>query len=1162
MIASEHDFAHAPHGPDDPVPPEAPGGSMNSDEYDFEYHPVLADASEVLRTAWASRFLIVGDPLRDGEGLPDGFEDVADLRRVAGDGAPDVLPVGNYVFRTTDGCAVMLVTSGAGPVGPARCDATPARDTFLDRAHGWFDHLWAEAQAIPRPAFAQGAAVVTMPGGRETTVYSRQFSGGEWLYVVRLDGHRQRLRETGLVHAQVDDDPLQWVRRSPGGAREIAATLTRAKLAERLTDTVYSFGATRTVFRAYQFRPVMKLLRTGSRSMLLADEVGLGKTIEAGLIWTELAARSQADRVLVVCPSGLVDKWRQEMSERFELEVDRLDAARLDELLEQFEADRVPRFHAVCSLERLRTWSGLERLNRLAPHFDLIIVDEAHALRNLGTRSHALGAQLNDWAGTLLFLSATPLNLGNDDLFNLLALLNPGEFDDRHTLLTQLEPNAVLNRISASLTDHNVPNQQRRALLRSIRSLTFGRPVTERPEYDELGAILALPMLQHAEKAEAVRLIAELNTLSSVVTRTRKAEVNEDNTVRDPHEVTVALTGPERTLYDAIHDWQCRRAAARNMAVSFIGQMPLRLAGSCLQAAKRQTLGTTNGGGTATWGDEDGAFDDTSAAGEARTATPGSETFDLHAWDTPPADVVDAARALGSVDTKFEQFVEALAEIVHAGRKVLVFTFSRPTIAYLSERLAERFRTCQLHGGVPPADRHSIIERFRHGDFDVMLATRVAGEGLDFEFCSAVVNYDLPWNPMEVEQRIGRIDRFGQQEEMIYILNFCTPGTIETDIIARVHERIGVFTASIGELEPILRAELPNLRRAMFDFTLSPEQRDRKVDQTLTAIEIKAGIRQDVEDAADSLNVLDNAEVDGFENEVRVTGRYVGQPELVWLLEDWAASAHGAVCRRADHGPWLHLTGNATMAENLLGLEADGERSQSEIVALHRDLRNESEITLCLDQETARRQGAKLLNATHPLVRAALRVPRAGRTPYGAVRVRTAECAPGRYLVLVAVARWNGVRPSVELWTAAATPSGEPTGEQPGMALLAALAEAHLEPAPPEGTSWEHRHVRACSDQLDGRHIAEDERRKAENRRLAETRRISLSETHERKLSGIRGRIESLGSDANPQSLRLFRSQLDNQQLRYEEARRQLDEAGAGALALTEIALCSMEVVR
>src|SRR5262249_55761738 len=151
-----------------------------------------------------------------------------------------------------------------------------------------------------------------------------------------------------------------------------AATLTRAKLRERLTDTIYSFRATRTIFRAYQFRPVIRLLQTGALRLLIADEVGLGKTIEAGLVWTELDARNQADRVLVVCPSMLVSKWRAEMQERFDHDLVSLDRAQLDELLERVAEDRMPtRYAAVCSLERLRVWNGLEELAELSPRFDL-----------------------------------------------------------------------------------------------------------------------------------------------------------------------------------------------------------------------------------------------------------------------------------------------------------------------------------------------------------------------------------------------------------------------------------------------------------------------------------------------------------------------------------------------------------------------------------------------------------------------------------------------------------------------------------------------------------------------------------------------------------------------------------------------------------------------
>ena len=1177
-------------------------------EHDFEYHPVLADASKFLRTSQATRFLLLGGPLEDDEGLPEGFEEVPECQHLTPEVAGTSLPCGIYRFHTPECVAVVLVTDGTAPCGPQRCTLTPGDGSFAAAAFAWFQYYWDSANPIPKPRFALHDDVVTVPGDRETTVRSRSYAGAEWRYRIRLDGAQRWVWESGIAHTELDEGPGGWVRQPPGDVRQVAATLTRAKLRENLTDTVYSFGATRTVFRAYQFIPVIKLLQTAGHrltaraaetntpganreshrsavrpfadrsAMLIADEVGLGKTIEAGLIWTELDARGAADRVLVVCPSGLVGKWRDEMHQRFGYETEELDAAGLNELLEQLERGAVPaRWRGVCSLERLRTWPGLEQIGALAPHFDLIVVDEAHSLRNLGTLSHALGALLSEWAGTLLFLSATPLNLGNRDLFNLLNLLDASDFDDPHTLERRLEPNAVLHRVSVLLADPDATPELLVIILRSIHGLLFGPQITNRPEFERLEELLAHAPLEPTERAEAKRLIAELNSLACIITRTRKADVTEDNTVREPWTEDVELTPAERRLYEAVYRWQVCRANALRMPVGFVGQMPLRLAGSCLQATKLQVLGQAASTSLELWCDEDGAFDDpyddddlspppvapclgTNAATDA-----GASSGD-HSWESPPGDVVAAAQALGEMDTKFDRFVAALDAIVRQDRMVLVFTFSRATLAYLLERLAtdRRFRVCELHGGVPQADRSGLLQRFRDGHYDVMLATRVAGEGLDFEFCSAVVNYDLPWNPMEVEQRIGRIDRFGQTEEKILILNFHTPGTIESDIIARVHQRIGVFESSIGDLEPILRSELPDIRRTMFDFSLTSEQRLTAIDRTLVARGIKAGIQQEVEDAAESLNVLDRAEVDGFENEVRHSGRYVGQPELAWLLEDWAASAPGAVCHRSAEGPWLHLTGNADMARNLLGLSNDRELSYAEVATYHTRLRNEDEITLCLDQETARRQAADLLGANHPLVRAAVRIPRASQRAFGAARVRSTEIAPGWYLVLVAVARWNGVRPAAELWTAAVTAAAQaaPTHELPGAVLLANLAEAALQPADRNGPTWSARHVRVCEDLLALRHRNEQDRRTGENRRLVDARLAGLADTHERRLAGIRQRINTLRARNKPETISLFKVQLSNQEHRYEESRQQIENARAGALHLQEIALCSLEVIR
>ena len=220
---------------------------------------------------------------------------------------------------------------------------------------------------------------------------------------------------------------------------------------------MFSFRATRTTFRPYQFKPVIKLLQTGKARLLIADEVGLGKTIEAGLIWTELEARREADRVLVVCPAGLVGKWIEEMQDRFEFELIELDINGLRNFLTRHRQNQLPGRRAyVCSLERLRTWGGLDEMDEFPPEFDLIIVDEAHSMRNQDTKSYALGTRLADWADSLVFLTATPINLRQEDLLNLLELLAPEDFGDIRDLELRLKPDRIINTVAARLVQKGV----------------------------------------------------------------------------------------------------------------------------------------------------------------------------------------------------------------------------------------------------------------------------------------------------------------------------------------------------------------------------------------------------------------------------------------------------------------------------------------------------------------------------------------------------------------------------------------------------------------------------------------------------------------------------------------------------------------------------------
>ncbi|MYA26686.1 MAG: DEAD/DEAH box helicase [Acidimicrobiales bacterium] len=1074
-----------------------------------------------------------------GESVPDSASIAITARWCAADAVQ--LPMGVYVFDDGAQVEAMVVTQGAAPATPAQVDWT-AESHPLHSAYDWLGAWWDDASHIAPPLFEVNSPAVTRGSGQEAVVRDRDYDRGQWWYRIRVEGRTVTVAERDLQPPEIDDDPYQWIARPPARVDRFAATLTRAKLREQLTDTVYSFRATKTIFRAYQFRPVIRLLETGQLRLLIADEVGLGKTIEAGLVWTELDARRQADRVLVVCPSMLVPKWRAEMRERFDYELEDLDRSRLDEMLERIDEDRMPsRFAGVCSLERLRVWSGLEDLAELAPRFDLVVVDEAHAFRNSETKSYALGALLSDWADALIFLSATPLNLGNEDLFSLLQILAPGEFDNRFVLEQRLEPNAVLHDLSASFFDDAVTNSERLRLLRSIESLDFGPAVSVRPEYRELMTILQSDTLLAPQIALAKRLIGQLHALSAVVTRTRRVEVQERKAVRDAVSIPVEWTDPEAAFYDAFERWQIDRARALRLPVGFVTQMPLRLASSCLPAARDRVLN---------WRDERGDEDL-------------DATDDDVSWDiaTPPAEVLELAHSLGDVDTKFDSFLAHLRPVVESRRQVLVFTFSRRALAYLSERLSADYRIAVMHGGVDREARHDIMRMFRDREFDILLASRVASEGLDFEFCSAVFNYDLPWNPMEVEQRIGRVDRFGQMEEKILVFNFHTPGTIESDIIERVHQRIGVFKDSIGELEPILQSRIGELRRAMFDFSLTDAERERRLNETLAAIEEQRLAIDDIEVAASFLSSTDAAEIDGLEEDLLETGRYIGQPELVHLLRDWAAGAPGAHCEVDSGGTHLTFRGTAAMELHLRGVQSAGERSRTEIDELAKAILDERDLVLCLDPEHARKTGQRLLSATNPLVRAALRVPGSSQARFSHIGVKSSAVTPGSYLVLVAVARWVGLRPSVEFWTAAVDlDTGVLTGEDVGSTVLAALAESQLEEqeSPPEMNL--DVSLRDAERSLRQRQQEESLRREAMNTALVESRRISLRETHARKVAQIGRRIETLKERGTTGVIHLQEAQRSNQDRLLREAEERLDKSLHCRMDVETIAVCVAEV--
>jgi superfamily II DNA or RNA helicase len=1102
----------------------------------FGYHPVSTDLRALLDTVRFARLLVVGG------GVPDIGALVAQTRTM-----PEAeLPSGLFWFSGLDSTLVMVVNAGTGTTdGDAVDVAELPDDAPLAEAYRWAEDLWESGRPVPGPSFDVGQVVVTRAGGRDSEVRSRRFVGGVWRYEVRLDGRPQQFTESALEPAPEFGGPTEWVRSAPATIERFGATLTRGKLAASLTDTVFSFRATRTVFRPYQFKPVLRLLHTGATRILIADEVGLGKTIEAGLIWTELEARGAADRVLIIAPSGLVTKWRREMEERFTFGLEELDGKGLARFLDQHQQGRLPkRFAYVTSLERLRGWAGLEDLDDLPPQFDLIVVDEAHQMRNPGTKSHELGVRLNDWADARVFLTATPVNLGYHDLASMLELLAPEDFDDPHVLELRLEPNAVLHRIERLLLDRTASGADRLAVLDELKPMTFGAALMSRPDYPVLRDIVGRDALTPADVVEARRYLSDFNALSSAITRTRKAEIDEDKAVREPHREEVFWSEAERHFYDEYLTWCIRRAEAVGRPLHFAMQMPLRLASACLPAARDSVLGH--------------------AADPMPLDEDDPDTPTVTSIVPPHGDLLAAARSLpDNLDSKFDKLLSTVHGLLEQQRQILLFTFSRPTLAYLERRLSPHARVAVLHGGVARDERGRIMTAFRRGEFDILLANRVASEGLDFEFCSTVVNYDLPWNPMEVEQRIGRIDRIGQREEKIFVVNFYNEYTIDEKILTRVLERIGVFERAIGALEPIIQTQLSSLREAAYNFTLDAAQREAKVDQALTAMEAKRAEAERLAGAAADLLVSNDVDISGLERELVRAGRYVGQRELAHLLHDWATTADAPGVSPVDDSR-VRLRGNAAMADELHDVVRRGHRMQAEVVELARSLRDEADLPLVLDQENARTGGGALLTATHPLVLAAVSVPGHRQARFAHIQVDDAEtiARPGRYAVALARVEGTGDRAVRELWGAAVDLQGREAPGDVSHALLAALARGELRSADNPATADELvAPLARATELLEERHGVEQERRREESEALAAGRRLSLKEQLDRKLGVIERRMQTARTNGRG-ALHLFEGQRRRALERHREAVRSLEQKHSTDLSLEYLAVCYLEIAR
>jgi len=687
--------------------------------------------------------------------------------------------------------------------------------------------------------------------------------GGVWMIQVRF-GSSTWYADCDLDFVEApppeDDEAIRTGRF--GRAAELRRRLTHIQLSGRLADLVYSMNTTNTDFYAHQYKPVLSFLESPSKGLLIADEVGLGKTIEAGLIWTELRARVDARRLLVICPKMLCDKWRMELRNRFGVEAVIVDAAELaNELkrpLPQFPASQA----MIASMQGTRPPLDWEEPNdidsprrQLAkvlsdaagkdPLLDLVIIDEAHYLRNPETATHQLGRFLRDVSEHIVLLSATPINLKNEDLFSLLNLVDPESFAYREQFQYVLAANEPLVKGRLAALGRNGSPEAVLGYLRDARNnaILAGSKQLEVlvNDLEEWGS----RTWNEGDRVRFADRIERVNSLSRVLTRTRKAEVTERKVLRMPNVQSVEMAPVESRFYELVTQAIKRYAWEHDVSDGFLLATPQRQLSSCIYAA------------AASWG----AQDDDSESEESLY-----EDIGVDFVAGPISDfrrfLLDNIRgqydleALRRDDSKFKCLSGVLKDFFNdfPTEKVVLFSYFRGTLRYLSRRLEDIAISGSVLMGGMTEDRTEVIERFRDDpNIRILLSSEVASEGVDLQFCRFLVNYDLPWNPMKVEQRIGRIDRLGQVAEKIIILNLVYAGTIDARIVQRLYERLNLFERALGGLEAVLGDEIQQLTAELLTGRLTAEEEEQRISQTALALEKRNQSEQDLEEQAGQL---------------------------------------------------------------------------------------------------------------------------------------------------------------------------------------------------------------------------------------------------------------------------------------------------------------------
>jgi len=1009
--------------------------------------------------------------------------------------------------------------------------------------------------------------------GREgviTNTQPRSLPSGVKYQVKWSDGYQDFVHEDELEELENLDlnDPFSLVTKGRyGRSSDLRRNLTYVHLSGRLANLVYAMGITNTDFYAHQYRPLLTLLNSPANGLLIADEVGLGKTIEAGLIWTELRARYDMRRLLIVCPAMLREKWKEELISRFGVEAEIVNATSLLDALKQPRMQLgegkawIISYHSARPTRLWRPdpktppkkpsarWLLADHFNANAneePLLDLVVFDEAHYMRNRETTAWKLGDLLRDVSAHQVMLSATPINLHNRDLFNLLNLIDPDHFASEYDFQRLLESNkplvsardAVLNpsKGSAEILEHlkNAANQPLLSHSIQLTSLLNDPPTDEK-------------LASKSYRAELGDTLEQMNMLSHVVTRTRKRDVQQHRSKREVKKEPVEMSDEEKELYYAVTEATRSYAYDRGISDGFLLATPQRQVTSCPAAIAAAWIA---GGKSLVELNQDleEEYEDENEDEDNLLST-SSSLRELLQQTLPRSIDINALR---KNDTKLKRLLKVAGEFLskNPGEKIVVFTTFRATARYLVERLNESGFAAELIWGGQAETKQSVINRFRESKtLRFLISTEVAAEGVDLQFCRVLVNYDLPWNPTRIEQRIGRIDRLGQKSDLIHIWNLYFKETIDDRIVTRLLSRLRVFEEALGESEAIVGETVRKLESALLNRPLTAEEEERSIENAAMALENLRIQREDLEKNAAHMMAHGQRVMERIDAANELSKR-VTENDLFTYVRDYLTK-HWTEFRFAQEGDDPNLV-KIQLPANLAAKFEDFLREEG---LLGKTLLSSGQMRNCrfLNRVSEKaKMGEEIINQFHPFIRYIsqdLRHRNEHFYPLVAVRAngqKLPDIAAGTYAFYVRCWSFRGVREEEVLASVAIRLENSEVLDED-------LSDQVLQLGRVEGTDWlgavnELKHNKI----LDSLNIAEDllderyrnllERKKGENADRARFQLDSVEQHLKRRMDKLRETLHAHIAMGRDSLAKATQARIDNENARMNTRRERIQE--------------------